>query len=72
MIKVHTNEGEVEVEMSGSVKEITADACVILQAIYMWLEEENFLAAISFRANVLKHILEGRAMCHGVESKDVR
>ena len=72
MIKVRTNEGEVEVEMSGSVKEITADACVILQAIYMGLEEENILSAISFRANVLKHILEGRAMCHGVESKDVR
>ena len=72
MIKVHTNEGEVEVEMSGSVKEIIADACVTLQAIYMGLEEENILSAISFRANVLKHILEGRAMCHGVESKDVR
>ena len=72
MIKVRTNEGEVEVEMSGSVKEITADACVILQAIYMGLEEENILSAISFRANVLKHILEGRAMRHGVESKDVR
>ena len=72
MIKVHTNEGEVEVEMSWSVKEITADACVILQAIYMGLEEKNILSAISFRANVLKHILEGRAMRHGVESGDVR
>lgn len=72
MIKVHTNEGNVELEMSGSVKEITADACVILQAIYMGIEEKNILSAISFRTNVLKHILEGRAMCHGAESGDVR
>ena len=72
MIKVRTNEGEVEVEMSGSVKEITADACVILQAIYMGLEEENILSAISFRANVLKHILEGRAMHTVVEGEDAR
>lgn len=72
MIKVHTNEGEVEVEMSGSVKEITADACVILQAIYMGLEKKNFLAAISFRKNVFNHILEGRAMRPGVEGEDVR
>lgn len=72
MIKVRTNKGEVEVEMSGSVKEIIADACVILQAIYMGLEKENFLAAISFRENVLKHILEGRAMHTVVEGEDAR
>ena len=72
MIKVHTNEGEVEVEMSGSVKEITADACVILQAIYMGLEKENFLAAISFRKNVCNHILEGRTMRTVVEGEDVQ
>lgn len=72
MIKVRTNEGDVEVEMRGSVKEITADACVILQAIYMGLEKKNFLAAISFRKNVCNHILEGRAMHTVVEGEDAR
>lgn len=72
MIKVNTNKGEVEVEMSGSVKEITADACVILQAVYMGLEEKNILAAISFRKSVCNHILEGRATRTVVEGEDVR
>lgn len=72
MIKVHNSKGNVTLEMSGSVKEITTDACVILQSVYMALEEQNVLAAISFRNSVCNHILEGRTMRTVVEGEDAR
>lgn len=72
MIKVRNNKGDIELEISGSVKEITADACVILQAVYMALEEQNVQAAISFRNSVCNHILEGRTMRTVVEGEDAR
>jgi len=72
MIKVRNNKGDIKLEMSGSVKEITADACVILQAVYMALEEQNVQAAISFRNIVCNNILEGRTMRTVVEGEDVR
>lgn len=72
MIKVNTDKGDAVLEMSGPVEEITADAAVILQAVYMGLEKKNILAAISFRMNVINHILEGRTMRTVVEGEDVR
>ncbi len=72
MIKVNTNKGDVELEISGSVKELSADAAVILQAVYTGLEARGILTAILFRKNVCNHILEGRTMRTVVEGEDVR
>ena len=72
MIKVNTDKGGVELEMSGTLEELSADAAVILQAIYTNLEERDILTAILFRNNVCNHIFEGRTMRTVVEGEDVR
>ncbi len=59
MIETKTNDGQINIAASGSLHEITADACLIIHTIYEKMKSSREEAANEFKRNFTSAVVSG-------------